>query len=280
MPEDNLYFTTGEFARLCGVAKDTLFYYDKMDILKPEIVKENGYRYYTVRQFYLYDIIAVLKEAGSTLAQIRSYLKHRTPARYLDILAANYRLLQQEKEKLMRMQRQLERAMATTTQALAIPAKHQQLTYATSPEEYLICLPLETTGAFSQREAMFALRDHFTYLADHNLEGDFSLGSMITRAHFQKELYREQYYYSRIPAPVKSQNLHRKPAGRYAVMYHFGAYDTLPDTYACFRRRLAGRKLGAFIYEDDLIDHLAAADESQFIIRLSVLADPPLTGSA
>ena len=38
------YLTTGEFAKLCGVKKQTLFHYDQIGILKPELSGENGYR--------------------------------------------------------------------------------------------------------------------------------------------------------------------------------------------------------------------------------------------
>lgn len=44
-------FLTGEFAALFEVKKDTLLYYDKIDLFKPAGVQENGYRYYTFEQF-------------------------------------------------------------------------------------------------------------------------------------------------------------------------------------------------------------------------------------
>ena len=42
--QQDIYMTTGEFARMMRVSKDTLFHYDKIGLLKPEIVKTNGYR--------------------------------------------------------------------------------------------------------------------------------------------------------------------------------------------------------------------------------------------
>lgn len=35
-------FSTGEFAKLCGVSKQTLLYYDRVGIFKPERILENG----------------------------------------------------------------------------------------------------------------------------------------------------------------------------------------------------------------------------------------------
>ena len=37
---------TAAFAALCGVKKDTLLHYDRIGLLKPSRVGENGYRYY------------------------------------------------------------------------------------------------------------------------------------------------------------------------------------------------------------------------------------------
>ncbi len=42
------YLTTGEFARLAGVTKHTLFHYDNIGLFQPEFTDENGYRYYTL----------------------------------------------------------------------------------------------------------------------------------------------------------------------------------------------------------------------------------------
>lgn len=67
-------FTTGEFAKLCNVRKDTLFYYDEIGLLKPEIIQDNGYRYYSANQLYLFDVISMLKECGTPLKEIREYI--------------------------------------------------------------------------------------------------------------------------------------------------------------------------------------------------------------
>lgn len=45
-----VYFTTGEFAKIVGVSKHTLFHYDKLGIFSPELKGENEYRYYSAFQ--------------------------------------------------------------------------------------------------------------------------------------------------------------------------------------------------------------------------------------
>lgn len=79
-------FTTGEFARLCNIRKDTLFYYDEIGLLKPEIIQDNGYRYYSANQLFLFDIIAMLKECGTPLKEIKEYITAREPASFLTLM--------------------------------------------------------------------------------------------------------------------------------------------------------------------------------------------------
>ena len=44
------FFTAGELAAIFGVSKQTLLYYDRIDLLKPDFVADNGYRYYSIKQ--------------------------------------------------------------------------------------------------------------------------------------------------------------------------------------------------------------------------------------
>lgn len=45
------YYTAGELARLFNIPKQTMLYYDKMGVLQPEFIAENGYRYYATPQY-------------------------------------------------------------------------------------------------------------------------------------------------------------------------------------------------------------------------------------
>lgn len=53
----NDYFTTGEFAKICSVSKQTLIYYDRVGIFSPDITGSNGYRYYSYTQIETFTVI-------------------------------------------------------------------------------------------------------------------------------------------------------------------------------------------------------------------------------
>ena len=63
-----------EFAKLAGVSARMLRHYDKINLLKPSIRQENGYRLYSSADFTKLQKILALKFLGFQLGLIRSLL--------------------------------------------------------------------------------------------------------------------------------------------------------------------------------------------------------------
>lgn len=71
--KEKKYYTAGELARLFNIPKQTMLYYDKMGILKPEFVAENGYRYYSTPQYLTLEIILFLRKMDISVPDIRKF---------------------------------------------------------------------------------------------------------------------------------------------------------------------------------------------------------------
>lgn len=63
-------YSTGQFARLATVTERTIRYYDKIGLLKPSFVMENGYRKYTQTDLLKLQKILSLKHMGFSLEEI------------------------------------------------------------------------------------------------------------------------------------------------------------------------------------------------------------------
>lgn len=63
-------YTTGQFAKLANVTERTIRYYDKIGLLKPSFVMENGYRQYTQSDLLKLQKILSLKHLGFSLEEI------------------------------------------------------------------------------------------------------------------------------------------------------------------------------------------------------------------
>lgn len=52
-------------------------WYDKVGILKPAVIKPNGYRYYTYQQSSLLETILMLRELNVSISEIQHFLNNR-----------------------------------------------------------------------------------------------------------------------------------------------------------------------------------------------------------
>ena len=76
----------GEVARLFNISKDTLRYYDKIGILKPEINKENGYRFYDIRHLEQLGLILGIKYLGISLSEIKEITENGDIEDYYNLM--------------------------------------------------------------------------------------------------------------------------------------------------------------------------------------------------
>ena len=74
-------FKIGEFSRLGRVSIKSLRYYDEIGLLQPALVdRQNGYRYYSVKQLPLLNRLVAYRNLGFSLEQSRMLLQDDIPA--------------------------------------------------------------------------------------------------------------------------------------------------------------------------------------------------------
>ena len=77
------YLTIGEVSKIKQVSPKSLRYYEKLGILLPAYTnKETGYRYYTVEQLLIVELIHICIELGIPLKNFKNYI---TPQEDIDI---------------------------------------------------------------------------------------------------------------------------------------------------------------------------------------------------
>lgn len=68
------YYTTGQFAKLANITERTVRYYDKVGLLKPSFVMENGYRKYCHEDLIKLQKILLFKTLGFSLEEIEGMI--------------------------------------------------------------------------------------------------------------------------------------------------------------------------------------------------------------
>lgn len=69
--EKGIWLTISEMAKIHGISRQTLIYYDKIKLFSPSFVDANGYRYYSADQIPLLREICFLKSIGVRLEDIK-----------------------------------------------------------------------------------------------------------------------------------------------------------------------------------------------------------------
>ncbi len=98
-------YTIKQFSKLTGVSVRTLHYYDEIDLLNPEFIESNNYRYYSNNSLIIMQEILFYKELDFSLKEIKDML-----------LLPNYNkkeLIKGQKRLLLIKQKRIERILQT-----------------------------------------------------------------------------------------------------------------------------------------------------------------------
>ncbi|MDB8792055.1 MerR family transcriptional regulator [Romboutsia sp. 1001216sp1] len=100
---------TGQVSKIFNISKDTLRYYDKMGLLKPDINKSNGYRYYSQEHIDQLNLILATKDLDISLADIKETIESEELYKYKELVNKQEKLIEEKIESLKRKQKQLKK---------------------------------------------------------------------------------------------------------------------------------------------------------------------------
>ena len=266
------YFRIGEFAKLCNVNKKTLQYYDGEGVFRPDTIGENGYRYYSSRQLYFFQVIKNLREIGLSIQEIKDYLPSRTPASCEKLLREQQIWVRNEIKKYQRMDHIL-------TNQLDLLEDAKEVDFVNITEHMLKARRMvisENVRELTLFEQEQIIQKHENYCMENEFNIGYSYGTMIAASDLLAgDEDFPTYFFTRTDKPlamIGKQYRHVRPAGRYATVYLHGDYDD--HTAACQRLRdyFAEKNLRpiGFAYEESLIDDASAADSKDYITRIAV----------
>lgn len=111
------FLSIGEFSKLANTNIKCLRYYDRLGILKPLLVSESGYRYYSSSQIIIVDAIQICIDVGIPLKQFHNYYNEKNGELRYDKLfddaeqlaEVKYTQIKKRLAKLSRMQNEINR---------------------------------------------------------------------------------------------------------------------------------------------------------------------------
>lgn len=266
IPSQRNLLLSGEFAKLCGVNKKTILYYDQIGIFKPTFTGTNGYRYYSYHQLPFFYIIKSLLELGMSLSEINAYTENKSPAHLLHILENKSQEINAKITNLKNIQQMINSKIASLKSAEQINS--DEIILQNVPIEHLI-ISHPISNAFSNTVINKALAEHVAYCNDHIASPSYIVGSMVDEPFSG----RNYYLYTKTARAYKAlRQYHEKPAGQYLTAYLKGNYlQTRPIYKKMFayikKHRL---KTSGYFYEESLFDELSSNVEQEYLTQIAV----------
>ncbi len=265
------YFTTGEFAKLVGVTKHTLFHYDDIGIFSPEIKDENDYRYYSVFQMEAFFVIYTLKELGMPLKEIKVYLDNKSPQGLIELLHKEEKEIDKKVSKLLQMKQLISQKSKLTESFFHINTKQISICY--SEKELLLLTP--TLPLADDRSIAVSIANHAKHCAENYIYTPCTTGNMISAENIRQQDYNNyNYFYTKISSN-EPKDIYIKNAGSYLTAYHTQGYYTIDKTYEAILKYADNHnfQLNGYFFEDVILDELSVDGYDNFVIKISILID-------
>lgn len=262
------YFTTGQFAKLFGLNKRTLMYYNDIGLFTPAITKDNGYRYYSNYQGPLLDAILTLRDMGTPLEEIKKLLKHRSPTTNLSLLHAQKKRLEEEAMRIKYRRAAIDNKIKLIE--IFLEKDENNVFLEECPTEYLLLTPIPEN---TNDEDWFDLSyQHMKECFKVSLYGESAFNLMIGMDCIKEgNYYNYSYLYARLLDKQSTPHF-IKPKGMYLQSFCKGDWENIPKAYQIITDYADkhGLTLTGYAYEQTVLDEASTAKPKDFVVKISV----------
>lgn len=262
-------FTVGEIAKLYHMSKQTLIFYDKIDLFKPKIVDSNNhYRYYTDKQLEVLDSILILKEIGVPLKEMRTFLENRSGDKAINLLQEQKYQIDTQIEHLKRISNRLEKKIETLEH---VSKFEEKVTFETLPEEYLAIEKVKEPYTLLQTD--IALKKILYKASQQNYPYYYQLGVMIPLDNLKQGAYTNaEFAFLPLEKKISDCCITKRPKGLYATIYHEGEYDKIGYTYQTLLKTIKeeGYTPKGYAYEYCVLDSLTSKTSEEYVTRIVI----------
>jgi DNA-binding transcriptional MerR regulator len=256
----------GEMAKLHGISKQTLLYYDRIGLLKPrEISETNQYRYYTLDQFEELDVILSLKNLGMKLKEIKHYLNKSSVVDRMDQLAAQEDVIQKKISQLKRTGHRLKSILASLDTSIGIIPF--EMGFKRMDKRYVLIE--QVMSPFEWYDLEIAIKK----MINNSLEEwNMTVSGFIM---FIETAGGGDEIFKRVALELAMKSKDFIASGKYAYLYHKGPYEELKASRAQlhdFVVKSGFQPIGETI-ENVLLDSFAVSSEDDYLVEIQVLVE-------
>ncbi len=265
----NNFMSISDFAKMSGLSRQTLIYYDKIGLFSPAVVADNKYRMYSRGQIETISAITMLQDLGVPLKKIKHILSNISPQTTTNLLNEQLNTIEKEITKLSALQemvrlrlQQIQKGIAALENNCEFLVRESSCDIPVFVGNELNCSPAEIT------DDMFV--QFFQQTEQNNLPSIFTLGC-IRKTDWSSKNYDIA---SRLFCRVQNKKYANASisAGTYVLGYGKGDPGENTEIYEKLKRFIAKNNFQPIgdIYEEYLIDELAEKNPENFVFQIAL----------
>ena len=272
MKKNRKYFTTGEFARIFGIKKQTLFHYDHCGIFKPDIINENGYRYYSFTQLETFAVILMLRELDVHIDEIKNHMDHRSPESLITLLESKCTQIDEKIDYLNWARNCIENKIKITREGINAPIG--EVIFTNDYDEYLVTTDYK--GADDEKAVTEAVGDHFAFCQRMGLKSSYPIGAVIPRSSITETGYKYAQFYTAVrPEELTAAGYAGAvldQGGNFLAIYDNHGYANIHANCLKLMEYAEAHNLtlGDRFYEDVILDDLSTEGYYNYLVKLSI----------
>lgn len=266
MEHKKFLYSTGAFAKINGINKRTLHYYDDIGLFSPEYKADNGYRYYTCFQTAQLEMILILRSVGLSIDEIRQYTQNPSGESFENMVQERKELLDRSLCQLMEVRQFLQRKVEKLS--LGSAARHGSIERIVLPEQRLL-LSAPISGSYGDED--FSIAADFS----QRLKGLYGLydnfGSRIAVDRIMDKEYSDYDCFVTQGSEEDGYWDEIRPGGTFLRTYCIGRWETIPEVYQilCSYARDNQLELYGYAYEEGL-NEMSLKNREDYITMITV----------
>lgn len=264
------YFSIGELSKYQHISKQTLIYYDKINLFKPAYINpENGYRYYSSSQIDYLDTILIMKKIGFSLDEIREHMKNSNIANSLVLLKKQLSVIDDQLKELELIKSRLLHRCEQMETACLYSEKISPIRYERMENKYILFHKVD--APYTLGDISIATKKCFAQALDGKLPLFFQAGVIVPLSRIKSHNFiQASTAFLTIEETEEAENIMKLPEGDCVSIYHFGTYDSIGTSYVklleyCEKEQL---KIISDSYEFCINDYITSSKEEEYITKI------------
>ena len=264
----NNLFSIGELAKYQNISKQTLIYYDKIDLFKPYYVDEHtGYRYYHANQLEKLDTILIMKTIGFSLQDIHDYLHTTHLQDNINRLYQQLDVINKKIKELSLIKNRVEERCIQVQKAYQYENIEPQIIM--SPETFI--LTNKVAHPYEMSDISIATKLCYSQAFQEGIPIFFQCGVSVPLEKLQhKEYTQADLAFVTTDHCDNVPNILKLSAGLTITYYHFGTYASIGKSYEkifayCRKHHY---EIISPSYEFCVNDYITTQNENEFITKI------------